>query len=143
MSLLLICVLLVLTVSFTTAPIIWVIGDKLDWQSHRLAGWKARNCGHVTRNGDATKASACVIEAVKNKQAFRVRFETTSIDEESAFSIVGNSSGHFYHLGFLGGSPDGGVDFFRQTVTEWKCAEPVSFHKELDWNKDRGMISCR
>jgi len=124
-------------------PIVWIIGDKLDWESRRLAGWNARNCGRVSYKHDGGMASECVVKAFRDKEPFRVRYETRSVDEASAFAIVGARDGHLYHIAFLGGSSDGGVSFFHQYITTWRCPEPVSFHKETDWGRDRGLVSCR
>jgi len=143
LCLLVLYVLLALTMPVASGPIVWVIGDKLDWESRRLAGWNARNCGRVSYDADASKASECVVKAYRDKEPFRVRYETLSMEQASAFAIVGARDGHLYHIGFLGGSPDGGVDFFHQNKRTWPCREPISFHKETDWGKDRGLISCR
>ncbi len=136
-------VLLALAMPIASGPIVWIIGDKLDWESRRLAGWNARNCGRVSYNADGGMASECVVKAFRDKAPFRVRYETISIDEASAFAVVGGRDGQVYHIGFLGGSPDGSVDFFHQNITTWRCQKPISFHKEADWGKDRGLISCR
>ena len=127
----------------TSAPIVWVIGDKLDWETWLLAGWNATNCGRVPVGADAQNASDCVLSANRDHKPFRVRYQSTAADEASAFSIVGARDGRLYHVAFLGGSPDGGVDLFRQYVTTFPCNEPVTFHKETDWGRDTGMISCR
>jgi hypothetical protein len=141
--LLVVYVLLALAMPIAGDPIVWIIGDKLDWESRRLAGWNARNCGRVSYNEDGGMASECVVKAFRDKEPFRVRYQTTSIDEASAFAIVGARDGHLYHIAFLGGSPDGGVNFCHQNVDTWRCQEPISFHKETDWGRDRGLISCR
>jgi hypothetical protein len=136
-------VVVAFAVPMTSAPIVWIIGDKLDWESRRLAGWSARNCGRVGYDSDASKASDCMVKAFRDKEPFRVRYQTISIDEASAFAIVGDRNGHLYHIGFLGGSSDGGVSFLAQNISIWRCQEPISFHKEHDWGRDRGLISCR
>lgn len=143
LSLMVLYVLLALAMPIASGPIVWIIGDKLDWESRRLAGGNARNCGTVSYNANGGKASECVGKAVRDKEPFRVRFETISMDEASAFSIVGAPDGQLYHIAFLGGSSDGGVDFLHQHITTWRCQQPVSFHKETDMGRDRGLISCR
>jgi hypothetical protein len=135
--------LLAISTPVTSAPIVWVIGDKLDWEARRMAGWNAANCGRVPVGADAQNASNCVLSANRDHRPFRVRYQTTAADEASAFSIVGARDGQLHHLAFLGGSPDGGVDLFRQYVTTFPCKEPITFHKETNWGKDTGMISCR
>jgi hypothetical protein len=144
LSLLVLYILLALAMPVASGPLVWIIGDKLDWESRRLTGWNARNCGRVSYDAEGGNASRCVMEAFRDKEPFRVRFETISVDEASAFAIVGARDGHLYHLGFLGGSSDGGVNFFHQDVTTWRCQEPISFHQETGMEvKDRGLISCR
>lgn len=135
--------LLAVSTPFTSGPLVWVIGDKLDWETRRLAGWNATNCGRIPVGADAQNASECVLAANRGHRPFRVRYQTIAVDEASAFSIVGARDGHVYHVAFLGGSPDGGVDFFRQYVTTLPCKEPITFHKETSWGKHWGMISCR
>jgi hypothetical protein len=142
-SLLVLYFLLTLFVPVIGGPIFWIIGDKLDWESKRLAGWNAKNCGRVANNGNAGKASDCVLGAFQEHKAFRVRYETLSVDDTSAFAIVGAPDGHLYHLGFLGGSPDGAVSLLHQSVRIWHCPEPIGFHIEKDLGLGRGMISCR
>ena len=142
-SLLVLYFLLALFVSGVGEPIFWVIGDKLDWESKRLAGWNAKDCGRVANKGNAGKASDCALGAVQEHKPFRVRYETYSIDETSAFAIVGSPDGHLHHLGFLGGSPDGAVNLLHQNVRIWRCREPIGFHDERDLGVDRGMIPCR
>jgi len=144
LCLLVLYVLLALAMPIASGPIVWIIGDKLDWESRRLAGRNARNCGTVSYDSTGGTASECVLKAFQDKKTFRVRYETMSVDEASAFAVVGARDGHLYHIGFLGGSSDGGVDFFHQNITTWRCQEPVSFHKETDMGtRDRGLISCR
>jgi hypothetical protein len=136
-------VLLAFAMPIASAPIVWLIGDKLDWESRRLAGPNATNCGRVSVNSDGHKASDCVLASFHDKRPFRVRYQTMSIDEASAIGIVGARDGQLYHLGFLGGSPDGGVSFSGQHVSIWPCPDPITFHPETDWGKERGIISCR
>lgn len=124
-------------------PIVWLIGDKLDWESWRLGGLTAKNCGHVPIGTSAADASACVISCFQQKKPFRVRYETTSMDEASGSGIVGAPDGQVYDLRFLGGSPDANVHLRYQKVWIHRCPEPITFHKQLDWSKDTGMISCR
>ena len=141
---LLLYVPLAFLVPATSGPIVWILGDKLDWESRRLAGWNATNCGRVAQDGDARNGSACAVAAFKNRKSFQVRYEMAALDEAYAISIVGAPDGHVYHLGFLGGSPDGGVSFRAQNVSIWRCPELITFHKEMDWGRvDRGVISCR
>lgn len=134
---------LAFVVPMFSAPIVWLIGDKLDWESRRLAGWNATNCGRVPVNSDAHKASDCVLAAFRDKRPFRVRYQTLTIDEDSAIGIVGASDGQLFHLGFLGGSSDGGVSFSRQNVSIWRCPEPITFHTDKDWSHGPGIMSCR
>jgi hypothetical protein len=123
-------------------PIVLVMGDKLDRDSKRMAGRNAMDCGRVPIGGDAREASNCVLSAVGDKRPFRVRYETTSSDQASAVGLIGARDGHIYHLFFLGGAPDGRVHFFTQSVWVTRCPEPIVFHKQLDWGRDSGMITC-
>jgi len=70
-----------LSVPRATGPIVWLLGDKWDWESSGLAGWNARNCGSVGFNTDARHGSKCVMTSLRNKVPFRVRYETGCIDE--------------------------------------------------------------
>lgn len=143
LSLIFLYLLLALAIPAASGPIVWLVGDKLDWESRRLAGRNARNCGRVPIEADAREAYDCVVSAFRDKRPFRVRYETSNVDEASAVGIVGADDGHIYHLGFLGGSFDGGVNFLRQKVKVWRCPEPINFHKETAWRKDREIITCR
>ena len=135
--------LLAFAVPAVSGPIVWAIGDKLDWESRRLAGRDARDCGRVPIGAEAREASECVAQAFRDKKPFRVRYDTMSVDEASAVSIVGAADGHAYHLRFLGGSPDGQVSLLGQTVKNWVCPEPINFHMETVWPNDRAIITCR
>jgi hypothetical protein len=143
LSLLFLYLMLAFSMPFTAWPIVWIIGDKLDWESKRLAGWNAKNCGRIAVDEDAKTSSECIVKAVQDKKPFRVRYGTMAVDEASAIGIVGDRDGHVYHISFLGGSPDGGVSLVDQSITIWRCPEPIKFHSELDWGRNRGRNSCR
>lgn len=65
LSLLVLYILLALAMPLASGPLVWIIGDKLDWESRRLAGWNARNCGRVSVDADGGKASRCGITRQK------------------------------------------------------------------------------
>jgi hypothetical protein len=112
-----------------TGPIVSLVGDKGDWESLRLAGWNARNCGFVGFNTDATHASKCVMASLHNKAPFRVRYESFSTDEACSTGLVGGRDGTLYMVSFVGGSPDGGVDLLHQRASVRPCAEPIDLSR--------------
>ena len=116
----------------TTGPIVRLIGDKWDWESSRLAGWNARNCGFVRFNADARRASKCVITSLRNHVPFKVRYETSSLDEAASTGLVRGLDGNFYLVSFLGGSPDGGVDLLRQRVMVRRCGAAIDLSKHAE-----------
>jgi hypothetical protein len=126
---------------FASGPIVWVTGDRLDWASRRLAGWNAKNCGHVPADGDAREASNCVLSALRDKKPFRVRYDLMSVDADPAVSLVGAPDGHLYRLSFES-TPFGGSSIFGSSVSTARCQEPVAFYPFRDMGKERGMISC-
>jgi hypothetical protein len=63
------------------------------------------------------------------------------IDPEAPVAVTPDTP---FREAFLGGSSDGGVNFFHQDVITWRCLGPISFHKATGMEaKDRGLISCR
>jgi hypothetical protein len=118
-------ILVAFKVPSTTGPIVSLIGDRWDWESWRLAGWNARDCGFVRFRRDNSHASKCVMAALQNKVPFRVRYESLCTDEACSTGLVGGRDGTLYMVSFVGGSPDGGVDLLRQQVSVRPCAEPI------------------
>lgn len=140
----LICVLTVVSLATSPPllPITWVTGDRMDWMIQRLSERGARNCGHVSANGDAREASTCVASAFRDRNAFRVRYDLVGVDAGPTVSLVGSSDGHFYKLTFLS-HPVGG-SIFGGDVALSRCQEPIVFEKLMDISmNDRRMIACR
>lgn len=126
---------------FASGLIVRVTGDRLDWASRRLGGWKARNCGWVPADGTAREASNCVFSALRDKRSFRVRYDLMGVDAGPAVALVGTPDGHVYQLGFLS-TPHGG-SVFGGGVTTTRCQEPIALHTFTDMGgKDRGMVAC-
>jgi hypothetical protein len=139
----LIGVLIVASVAISPplSPVTWVTGDRMDWASRKLAGWDARNCGHVPADGDAREASTCVLSAFREKRSFRVRYDLVGVDAGPTVSLVWAPDGHIYRLFFLS-HPVGGP-IFGTSVHVKRCQEPVVFEKLTDVSiVDRGMITC-
>jgi len=117
-------------VSEAQAPIIWMVGDKLDWESHRLAGWRATNCGRLP--GHAHEVSRCVVACLTDKVPFRLRYDWIGIDEANAIGVVGGRDGRLYTLSSAGGRPTGRVDLLYQSVTVRPCEEPIDLSKHTE-----------
>jgi hypothetical protein len=114
-----------------------VIGDAMDWRSRRLAGWHGINCGRVKVHGDPRAATACALRAQAEGKPFRVRYDIQGIDSAVAGGIVRTPAGLLYGLSYDSDPYGGGFSWFRQTVIQTPCPEPVHL-----WVNPKGRINC-
>ena len=108
--------LMVILLLHANQPFVWLLGDKLDWQSKQLAGSAAINCGTV-RGDNFGRTSRCILNAARKHRAFRAHGPMTfCFDQPCAEGIVGTPDGQFYILHLVGDSG---------SIT--KCSEPAEF----------------
>jgi hypothetical protein len=130
-------------VDFLFAPIfsmaiVAVFGDAMDWKSRSLAGRNAIDCGRVSTQHNPKTATECVLSAVNNKRAFRVRYDLLGFDSAVAAGLVGDSRGNVYGLTFDGNpSGSGGTSLFSQHVGIFPCPTPLHVY-----TNPRGRANC-
>ena len=99
-----------------------VTGDRMDWESHFLAGFWSVNCGRVSIRGDASLATQCALHANAEGKSFRVVYEIRGYDSSVAGAVVRTHSGRLLFLSY------DGMSFLRQRIGVTPCPQPYHLY---------------
>ena len=141
----LICWLIVILGLFvlpTRELLVPLTGDKLDWESKKLADRDAVDCGRVWDGEEARQASTCALSAFHSSKPFRVRYHYGSGDESLGIGLVGTRDGRIFYLSFQGGAPDGQIHYLSQRVEKQLCPQPIAFRELIVWTRHTGIMTC-
>jgi hypothetical protein len=126
-----------LITGFFSFLIVTSIADPVDWKSRALSGNNAINCGHVPLRADNKMATDCVVKAQAARNAFRVVYEASGIDDRYSVGIVGTPDGHVYELFCPMEIPGVGSSLLLRSVRVRPCATPTHI-----FINPRGRADC-
>jgi hypothetical protein len=110
--------------------------DEMERQARYLSGWRAIDCGHVRTDVDNNSteelralecANACTITAFRDRKAFRMRHDVTTMDSTVHYGLIGTPRGEIYAL-----KSESGSGFRPLTRHKWK--NPIVIRRD---NKER------
>ena len=99
-----------------TYPLVLVIGDAMDWESHYLAGVRNVNCGRVKIRGDASSATQCALQADAKAKPFRVIYNIQGFDAIVAGGVVRTPGGKLFALTYDSCPSGCGFSLLQQRV---------------------------
>ena len=99
-----------------------VTGDRMDWESHFLAGFRSMNCGRVGIRADASAATQCALHANAEEKSFSVVYEIQGYDSSVACAVVRTHSGRLLFLSY------DGMSFLRQRISVTPCPQPYHLY---------------
>ena len=97
-------------------------GDRMDWESLFLAGFRSVNCGRVGIHGGASVATQCALQADAEGKSFRVVYEIQGYDSIVAGAVVRTHSGRLLFLSY------DGMSFLRQRIGVTPCPQPYRLY---------------
>jgi len=111
--------------------------NPVDLRSRWLSGRYAIDCGHVKPREDRRRATDCALQAEAQGQAFRVRYDSTGIDNHSSVGIVRTPSGLLYEVFYGWEIPGPGSSLLLKGVRTRPCPAPTRL-----FVNSRGEIDC-
>jgi len=99
-----------------------VTGDRMDWESYFLAGFRSVKCGRVGIHGNASVATQCALHANAEGKSFRVVYEFQGYDSSVAGAVVRTHSGRILFLSY------DGMSFLRQRIGVTPCPQPYHLY---------------
>jgi hypothetical protein len=101
-----------------TLPLFRVTGDRMDWESHFLAGFRSVDCGRVKIRDEASLATHCALHAEAEGKPFRVTYNIQGYDSIVAGGVVSTRGGRLLFLSY------DGMSFLRQRIYVAPCPQP-------------------
>jgi hypothetical protein len=105
-----------------------IFGYSAQWKSHYLAGIRSVDCGWVKLRADASKATACALDANAKGKPFRVIYQIQGFDAIVAGGIVRTPSGKLLALSYDSCPSGCGFSFLQQRTTVASCPEPYKLY---------------
>jgi hypothetical protein len=120
-----------------TYPVVHLMGDAMDWESHYFAGLRGINCGRVKIRGDAASATKCALQADAKGAPFRVIYDVQCFDSIVAGGIVRTPDGRILALAYDSCPSGCGFSLLQQRVRHTLCPQP--YHLYVN---PKGRINC-
>jgi|SRR5579872_128559 len=120
-----------------TYPLVPVIGDAMDWESHYLSGLSSIDCGRVKIRGNASSATQCALQADAKAKPFRVVYNIQGFDAIVASGIVRTPGGKLLALTYDSCPMGCGFSLLQQRVYVTPCPQP--YHLYVN---PKGRINC-